>query len=349
MGLGIPRLCVSCLQTMLSMALCLCALLCKLSVLKVDVATAARADGDRRLQLVAAALPGASHIIGCSTKRSRLSQESAQPGNFICLSRALNIPLKVNLAAGIKRKRLSCAAAKYVLERQEIGMQTLLENARLHRLSSPQHEHTFLAYSHEWDEARAYFAKYAQSSKYKFRRTRTGKHVQVMVQRGAVHTFMSDLARQQEGCYTEQWLSPPCVVLGTAARELYPALAKTMPQWFSFTDPELLLRLTESMDQFVFMPIGDKASSNVSIQRFWGETWENEVLPKCGGRIGYFPETCQVHARHRGKLQLKELRRHTCAHFSIANLCKLGNVDSQAVSSIEAKVCLSEEAPRSAP
>ena len=54
--------------------------------------------------------------------------------------------------------------------------------------------------------------------------------------------------------------------------------------------------------------------------------------------IGYFPDTCQVHSHHRGKLALWPLKRHTGIHYSIAGLSKLESMQSCIFGSIEKRV-----------
>lgn len=56
------------------------------------------------------------------------------------------------------------------------------------------------------------------------------------------------------------------------------------------------------------------------------------------GKCLYLPDTCQAHAHHRAKLQVRSLRHHTTRHFSVANLMRLSSVQQRAVSTLEAAI-----------
>lgn len=104
-----------------------------------------------------------------------------------------------------------------------------------------------------------------------------------------------------------------------------------------FTDVTAMHEAIVGFDAFVYQPTGDKASGNVSLMKVWGKAFEvlSEVL---GVRALFFPETCQVHAHHRGKLLVKSLQHHTVRHFSLSHLTRLPALQGQLVSSVEQQV-----------
>ena len=154
-----------------------------------------------------------------------------------------------------------------------------------------------------------------------------------MVQRGRLHTHLAH--ESNVGHFKEEAIYPPHMVIGTSAAELYPALEAMIPAGFNLLDNGAMTHLGSVCSGFAFLPMGDQASSNMSIMRKWGRHYVNHILPT-GLRIYYYADTCQIHSHHNSKLALPDLKKHTCKHFSAANLMLLSSVHEQAVRAIEA-------------
>jgi hypothetical protein len=96
--------------------------------------------------------------------------------------------------------------------------------------------------------------------------------------------------------------------------------------------------LTSGVSSFTFMPLGDKATSNLSVLKYFGDFWEHRLLEQVGPSVLYWPDTCGIHLHHRAKLQVKGLKLHTMRHYSIANLHRLRGVQGRMASALEALI-----------
>jgi len=229
--------------------------------------------------------------------------------------------------------------ASAILQRQEAGLRRTLELGKEHRSSRPQalaEQLIIGVYSHEWDETSAKFVHLDRqfSSKVGLRRRRANKSVECMVQRGACHWFMADLTTLKEGHFSEQWIIGPTLVSGSAARDLWPSLTAGMPAVFGFWSKAGLKEVIAAMDMYIFAPICDAASGNISILRHFGHLWEMDLKHEFHGRVLMIVDPCQAHLHHRSKLALACLREHTARHYGLAQLYKLPVVISKTASSI---------------
>lgn len=301
-------------------------------------ATTAANTAQSTLDLVAKVLPGAGALLGGSASRRRLDKKSAVPTDFCALALVAYVPCKRELQVGVKRKRLICAVANLLKERQASALQTLLANGRMRFASRPASTWSLFAYGHQWDESRAFFARFTSAEEFKHRAARTGQHVQMLVQRGACHFLFDDADKDQSAHYTEQWLIPHTVVDGTSAQAIHPAIVASMPSCMRWQEAAPAHELAQSMDISVFLPLGDKASSNVLLQKRWGYEWEFVTLPSVGPKVLYLAESCQVHQHHRGKAQLPLLRRHLGRHYSTVQMSRLPEVQKKYIAYIEAFV-----------
>lgn len=298
-------------------------------------AAAARED----LQLACSVLPQAARLLGRSTAKKRVLVKTARkPVHFCGIAFAIFLPARLKLNVGMNRKRLICAGARFMTSRQTRGLAAIMATAAQSRNNTAPERRPCLigAYSHEWDESRALFRRFDPKLKAGARVGAFGVHEQTLVQRGTFHINASS-GLGAEGCFSEEWIVPPMIVQGTAAIELLPGLRAGMPSDFLPQAPASR-KVSGSFDYFVFSPIGDKASSNLSILKVWGRTMEENLGPEAKSVYLYFPETCQVHAHHRGKLQLHSLRFHTSRLFSISNLMRLPSMQSRVAAALEAVV-----------
>ena len=91
-----------------------------------------------------------------------------------------------------------------------------------------------------------------------------------MVQRGECEFHMIEERADREirhASFSEQVLVPPQIVQGTSAAHLLPALQKGIPTDLHMWSEEAMHELMECVDCFVFLPLGDRASSNASIMK----------------------------------------------------------------------------------
>ena len=145
---------------------------------------------------------------------------------------------------------------------------------------------------------------------------------------------MADLTTLKEGHFSEQWIFGPTLASGSAARDLWPSLTASMPTVFGFWFKAGLKEVMAAMDMYIFAPLGDGASGNISILRHFGHLWEMDLKHEFHGRVLMIVDTCQAHSHHRSKLALACLREHTARHYGLAQLYTLPAVISNIASSI---------------
>lgn len=313
------------------------ALAAKRSAERLRQSEETRAQTEGTLALANQALPGVGALTGVRPPAvGRL--HAPEPKHFVGLALAAHIPRSTQMKIGVKRKRLTQVVSDIIQERQERGMALLLANGkRLRRSCSEEAPGRVLVvgvYTHEWDETRSYFKRLPVGPP-GLRPSHVCLNVETLVQRGTVRAFLGP-ACEAEGQVCNEWLVPPKVVEGTGAAEQYPAVRAGMPSAIDWENPEALAQIGASMDCFVFAPIGDKASANVSIMKYWTHRYETEHAAKCDGKVLLLPEVCQVHSHHRVKLGVKPLRQHTSRHYSINNLLRLPATQRALSTAIEA-------------
>lgn len=187
--------------------------------------------------------------------------------------------------------------------------------------------------THMWDET---LVRAGVRRAQKYRQLRLSIGSQTISQRGCIRVSAFNTITGGGASFEEDWLCKPWQVTGTSAPALYPAVAKNMPSCFCVDHPDEVGRLAKSVTTCTFMPVCDKASGNLCMLRIWGHTLEKLQKERAGmGTVLYFPDTCGIHAHHRGKLAIKELRQHTMRHFSIANLYRLQSIQSRMLSRLE--------------
>lgn len=296
-----------------------------------------RAHAEGVLSLASHALPGVGALLGAQPPVvGRL--RAPEPKHFVGLALAAHIPQRIPVKLGVKRKRLTQVVSHIIQERQERGMALLLANGkRLRRSPSEEGPARVLVgvYTHEWDETRSYF-KRPPAGTLGVRQSQQGIHVETIVQRGSVRAFLGPGCESDDHQVCNEWLVPPKIVEGTKAADLHPAVRGGLPSAVDWEDSEALAQLCASMDCFVFAPIGDKASENVLIMKYWTHRYEADHAARCDHKVFFLPEVCQVHSHHRGKLGIQPLRRHTSRHYSINNLLRLPATQRALTTAIEA-------------
>lgn len=310
----------------------------QLAKAKAKTATAVRDHKQTRgtLTAVCSLLPGASQLVGAGLVQHLGRKRDPRPDDFVLIVRALHLPTTSPIRLGVRLDRLQCAGARCILNRQQEGLEFVLRNlGRAMEEEPARTPSTHLTLVHMWDEVEAKF----QWAPENLRFSRKAVMIPTMVQRGVVGITVREQAplEGRTAGLQEHWLGPPLEVSGTSAGAVLPALRRFWPGSLDFSAVEAMRQLTANGTTVTYMPMGDKASGNLSVMKFWGQRWEDDYLTDAGlaGRVFYWPDTCTVHLHHRAKLQIHGLKEHTMRHFSVANLLRLRGVQSQVLARLE--------------
>lgn len=299
--------------------------------------TALAQSASSALNAVCALLPGAAKLVGQPSSVALGRVRELTSGHFGLATRAIHLPATTKVNLGVSLRRLICAGADFIEARQACGVDTILMNSRaaLHRAGASASRSVHLSFVHMWDEVQVRFQTRLSA---KLRPSGKASNTRTMVQRGAVVTCLQDEALGTAIAFGEYWLSKPIGVPATCAPDLLPAIRKASPSQLDFEDASAMVALSKQVSTFTFHPIGDKASSNLSMMKHWGSMWENNLLEQCNGTILLWPETCFVHGHHRAKLQVRGLKSHTMRHYSIAALHRQQSVQLQIARNLETVV-----------
>lgn len=299
-------------------------------------------EAQAALATVKTLLPDVSILLGNSAhKVVSLRQKRLEPKLFLLLTRALHLPATSKVNLGVKLRRLICFAAAFVLHRQRVALRAMLEashkslHMQLHGGSAGGQKSVHVSYTHIWDEVRAQF-KGRVDQRYRQQTQVVATHT--LVQEGVVGFTLCDASRQALCVSREKWICAPIGVKAVTAAGLHPGIQKAWPACFSITDVAVLQGLVQNVSSYTFMPLCDRASSNLAILKYWGQQWENEVAPKVGPKVLFWAECCGVHQYHRAKMQVKGLKFHTMRHFSIANLYRTTSIRGRMVEWLETNV-----------
>ena len=276
---------------------------------------------DEALQRITRVLPSAAQMLGTVRSSAVGRLQKTEPDHFTVAVRAMHLPARRKVKAGVDVKKLICCGAKIISKRQKVGMAKCLGNAKkvlAHRVDGPR-RHVHVNHLHMWDEVACKF-RWRPSKKY--RQQRKATRVPMLVQRGVVSFGLSHRVRKVRRLFREPWLSKPSAVNGTKAKDLFPGICRGTPEELQLVDLQQMRKLMAHTSTFTHMPLGDQASSNVLMMKYEGHFWESHLLPAFGGRILLWPDHCAVHAHHNGKKQVKALKAHTLRHFSITGLMR---------------------------
>ncbi|CAK0877526.1 unnamed protein product [Prorocentrum cordatum] len=265
---------------------------------------------------VAAMVPGSELITGRpGTALGR--KRKIEAGDFQLATRAVFLKFKRNINIGVKHERIQTVACAVARLRQEKAL-----------------KHCFEKSADMWDEVEV---KQAWRPSKKYRALRKNVAQPTLVQRTTVNLSLVNLSRKEGGQFQTIGYLQPTEVGGTKAMHLLPGILKGMPEQWDFQKVAKLIETLGAASSLTFMPMCDKASSNVSIMKMWAgaEQQFKEALPELGKKLLYFPDTRGIHSHHRGKLALKGLRPHTMRHYSIASMSRYRGNLSRCIHGIE--------------
>lgn len=307
--------------------------------LEVDLMKSQKKKGDlhERLALAATCMPAVGPLLGLPAKRLQLHSSTTSPRSYCALALVAFLSSSVRFNTGVNRKRLVCAVAALILARQRTALERMLHAARTFVAQSAPRTWVVLTYGHEWDETRSWFRRHSviERTRGNHRQSNVGVHIQTMVQRGRCGYNLHDFGVEKQAVFTEEWLVPPLQVEGTAATDLHGALVAHLPDGFRWVDPAASAGVANAANVIVFMPLGDKASANVSMLKRYGFFWKHKLLPMYGPKIMMLAESCQAHSHHRGKSSLPRLKEHVAKHFSLGHLYKLPDVQKNLTAFVE--------------
>ncbi|CAK0820927.1 unnamed protein product [Prorocentrum cordatum] len=313
----------------------------RMAKLRSDLVDARRTHRDS-IQAITTLLPDASKLIPRSKAHAiGRRRKPLEPCDVSIACRAAHLPKSAKLALGVKHTRLVLACARVIEARQEFAIGAMLKSARsatgrrqdgAHQ-PSPRGVH--VTYAHMWDEVATKFRR-KPSKAFRARRTTTRP---TLVQRGCATWLLYNRQASLASGYREYVLVKSSALAGTSAQCLYPGVRRGVPKQFRFDDREQMNTISEHVNSFMFMPVADKAGSNVAIMKHWGQLHESETLslPRYP-KILYWPEVCGIHLHHRAKLQVKRIRSHVMRHYGIAQIQKLQKTMTKVTRAVEVLV-----------
>lgn len=286
----------------------------------------------RVLDLVSRVLPAAAFLLGQSVQRAH-TRKQFKPEDVCALALAAHWPPTMKGSPGMNRQRLTLVASRIIEARQCDGLKVIHANAAegaLMASTCPEVKKVYMVstHSHEWDETAAKFKALATQGTHTSVLSHSQSSVETLVQRGTLSFFLHEHEEDdQQGkseVWTEEWISAPRMVPGTRTEQVQPAILAGIPDSYRFDRPESVKDLRKSSDVHIYLPIGDKASSNVLFLKWACCVWE-AVMQQLGSNVPRYliaPSTCQVHSHHRGKLQLVVTKVHIARHYGIGSLFK---------------------------
>eukprot|EP00959_Pyramimonas_sp_CCMP1952_P466197 9489586-Pyramimonas_sp.AAC.1 len=200
---------------------------------------------------------------------------------------------------GVKQKRIQAAACYVAQRRQRLAFDYCLDKSAVAIRGEGRIVH--ITAGHMWDEVEV---KQAWRPSEAYRILKKNVAMPTLVQRTTISVALGDLQRGLCNQFQTYWLSQPSEVCGTKAHDLHPGIVKHMPANLNLTDAAIMRDTLSKVSSMTFMPMCDRASSNMSILRMWGSAEQKlkDELGELGNRLLYFPDTCGIHSHHRGKI-----------------------------------------------
>ena len=129
---------------------------------------------DEALQRITRVLPSAAQMLGTVRSSAVGRLKKTEPDHFTVAVRAMHLPARRKVKAGVDVKKLICCGAKIISKRQKVGMAKCLGNAKkvlAHRVDGPR-RHVHVNHLHMWDEVACKF-RWRPSKKYRQQRKAT--------------------------------------------------------------------------------------------------------------------------------------------------------------------------------
>ena len=111
-----------------------------------------------------------------------------------------------------------------------------------------------------------------------------------------------------------------------------------MPRGVDVFNVDGVMSTLEALNHITVSFVPDKASANVLLMKFVGTFVEQELWPRVGPRVLFLADTCHSHSTHRTKAMLKQVKRHTMAHYRVAALNRHWHVRNRTVNELERRV-----------
>lgn len=208
---------------------------------KASAAQKSLAEVTGAFKVVCTVLPDVAKLVNAPAVSHIGRKRCPQPEDFLLLVRALHLPSNSSVNLGIRLDRLQCAGANLVMERQERGLQFVLESVRCALAVQGAGRIAHLSCAHLWDEVEVAFQWGPPGAG---GISRKGTLVPTLVQRGVINVALRQDSSPDTVFVAEHWLGPPMEVCGTSASALVNGLVKFWPKVLNFLSAGDLQRLT---------------------------------------------------------------------------------------------------------
>lgn len=292
----------------------------------------------KRISMISNMIPGAARLLGKkSAKQVGRARGPLQPGDFTFLNRGAFASAKTQVNLGVSHKRLVAAAAKALQERQLKALnrfltrsEQVLAEATMGDDGMPS-SRVHASYVHMWDETGVKF-KAERNPRFKSLGMQVVQHV--IAQRGFLRVEMKDELAGTNERFSETWVCQPKAIDSTKAEALLPAIEDLMPPPFK-CDFTSMNALAPRLTSYSFMPVTDRASSNLGILRRFGTLLEEAAQQGKAANVLYLPDICMVHGHVRAKLNMTGMKAHMNRHFAISKLYRLQAIQTRMLKNIE--------------
>ncbi|CAK0821077.1 unnamed protein product, partial [Prorocentrum cordatum] len=237
--------------------------------------------------------------------------------DFKLAAKAAFMPSKAKVAIGVQHRRLIAMAARVTKQRQAVAVDSFLNKSK-EELRFPNRA-VHVAIGHMWDEVEV---KHKWKPSARYRTFEQQVKMPVVVQRATFNTTLFDMARNRAAQYQEYYLAQAVEIDGTKAKDILPAVRQGLPAKFDVLDVENFAKSADNYTSYTYMPCPDRASSNINIIKKFATVIDTQIVREAGHHILFWPDTCGIHAHHRGKMKMKSLRRHTMRQFAIVSMNK---------------------------
>lgn len=140
-----------------------------------------------------------------------------------------------------------------------------------------------VSYNHMRDETESRHKRPRDQGKM-YRDNNTGVLVQTIVQRGRVLVLLFYGSAARSALYDESWLALPKQVEGTSTECPLPAATEAKPRHFLTKTDQLAIAM-QSTTCVIVTPLGDKASGDVKIMKYWAKLVKTATRSNIGSNV----------------------------------------------------------------